>query len=131
MQLLANSEDLAYNHRRTLARNIIAVDKAVRPAKAAAHHIVALAEPEARPSRLLIFSWGIGINDGDNGVFLPTSCVGMPGYPNAAHHSPYHKLAYHLRVLTRLQVANDQPSGRTQLRAIKADLQAGRMTLKG
>lgn len=131
MLLLANAEDLTYNHRRTLARNIVAGGKAARPADSAAHHVVALADPEARPARLLIFSWGIGINDADNGVFLPRHGVGSPGYPNAAHHSPYHKLAYHLGVLARLQRANDQPGGRTQLRAMKADLQSGRMTLKG
>lgn len=90
---------------------------------------MALADKEALRSRLLIFGWGIGINDGDNGVFLPRYGVGMPGYPDAAHHSPHHAARYHFGVWVRLRRGKDQPTGRVQLRAMKADLLAGRMVL--
>ena len=128
-QMLANAEDLAYNHRRTLARNVSKVEQAPRPAASRAHHIVALADKEARRSRQRLFGWGIGINDADNGVFLPRDGVGLPNYPNAAHHTPHHRVRYHLQVWMRLQRANDEPGGRTQLRGMKADLLAGKMTL--
>ena len=128
-KLLANAEDLAYNHRRTLARNVTKVEQAPRPSASCAHHIVALADKEARRSRQRIFGWGIGINDADNGVFLPRDGAGLPGYPNAAHHTPHHRVRYHLQVWMRLQRASDEPGGRTQLSAMKADLLAGRMTL--
>jgi len=128
-QMLANAEDLAYNHRRTLARNVSKVEQAPRPVASCAHHIVALADKEARRSRQRLFGWGIGINDAGNGVFLPRDGVGLPNYPNAAHHRPYHRVRYHLQVWMRLQRANDEPGGRTQLRGMKADLLAGKMAL--
>lgn len=128
-KLLANAEDLAYNHRRTLARNVTKVEQASRPSVSCAHHIVALADKEARRSRQRIFGWGIGINDADNGVFLPRVGAGLPGHPNAAHHTPHHRVRYHLQVWMRLQRASDEPAGRTQLGAMKTDLLAGRMTL--
>jgi len=129
IQMVANAEDRAYNHRRTLARNISKIEQAPRPSASCAHHVVALADKEALRSRLRIFAWGIGINDADNGVFLPRDGMGLPGYPSAAHHTPHHRVRYHLQVWLRLQRANDEPGGRTQLRAMKADLLAGRMTL--
>jgi len=128
-RLLANAENLTYNHRRTLARNISTVEQAPRPATSCAHHIVALADKEALRSRQRLFGWGIGINDADNGVFLPRDGVGLPNHPNAAHHTPHHRIRYHLQVWMRLQRANDQANGRVQLRGMKADLLAGKMTL--
>lgn len=128
-KLLANAEDLAYNHRRALARNVTKVEQAPRPSASCAHHIVALADKEARRSRQRIFGWDIGINDADNGVFLPRDGAGLPGYPNAAHHTPHHRVRYHLQVWMRLQRASDELGGREQLGAMKGDLLAGRMTL--
>lgn len=127
--LLANSENLAYNHRRTLARNVTEIDKAPRPSASCAHHIVALKDKEARQSRFLLFRVGIGINDGDNGVFLPRCGSGLPGYPKAAHHTPFHAALYHMTVWDRLRVHDDQPATRGELRDLKADLRAGRLSL--
>ena len=127
--LLANAEDAKYNHRRTLSRSIVNATQATRPSSVCAHHIVALTDREARRSRDRIFSWGIGINDADNGVFLPSDGVGMAGFPNAAHHTPHHNVTYHTRVWMRLARENDVAGGRTQLRSMKADLLAGTMTL--
>lgn len=76
-----------------------------------------------------MFGWGIGINDGDNGVYLPMHQVGMTGFPKAAHHSPYHSPDYHLAVYLRLLQEREAEGGRNELRSIKADLLAGRMSL--
>ncbi len=128
-RLLSNAEDLTYNHRRTLARNISKSEQRARPVASCAHHIVALSDKEALRSRLRLFGWGIAINDADNGVFLPRDAVGLPNYPNAARHTPYHRVRYHLQVWMRLQRATGQGDGRVQLRAMKTDLLAGKMTL--
>lgn len=127
--LLANAQKNNYNHRRTLARNIDKIDKQLRPEGVCAHHIIARADPEAERSRRRLFGWGIGINDGDNGVYLPMHQVGMAGFPKAAHHSPYHSPEYHLAVYLRLLQEREAEGGRNELRSIKADLLAGRMSL--
>lgn len=53
----------------------------------------------------------------------------MPGYPNAVHHSSYHSPAYHLAVYMRLLQERGAEGGRKELRSIKADLLAGKMSL--
>ena len=55
--------------------------------------------------------------------------MGMPGFPNATHHSPYHSPSYHLAVFMRLLQEQGAEGGRKELRAMKADLLAGRMSL--
>ena len=127
--LLANAENLSYNHRRTLSRNISKFEQAGRPAEACAHHIVALADDEADRSRRRLFKHGIGINDADNGVHLPRYKIGLPGYPKASHHNSYHRKTYHIEVFMRLLPANDVEQHREALRIMKADLLAGRMSL--
>lgn len=76
-----------------------------------------------------MFRWGIGINDADNGVFLPSKKVGMPGFPNATRHKPYHDPEYHCEVYIRLQRGSNEAGGRTELKGMKTDLLAGRMSL--
>ena len=90
-QLLANAQRTAYNHRRTLSNNIVAESGKARPANACAHHIVALKDDQAEPSRKKLFDWGIAINDADNGVFLPRwATKKIKGYPKAPQHGPIH-----------------------------------------
>jgi hypothetical protein len=127
--LLANAERKGYNHRRTLSRNIVAATSQSRPSNACAHHIVALRDPEAGLSRNLLFRWGIGINDADNGVFLPRNGTGLPGNPSAAHHTPHHSVTYHLKVYRTLNAEQDAAGGRSGLRSIKADLLSGALSL--
>ena len=127
--LLENAKNNDYNHRRTLARNVAKIDAKLRPENVCAHHIVARADREAERSRRRLFGWGIGINDGDNGVYLPMHQIGMPGYPNAVHHRPYHSPAYHLAVFMRLLQERGVEGGRKELRSMKADLLAGKMSL--
>ena len=69
--LSANAEDRGYNHRRTLSRNIVHGTKQPRQVDVCAHHIVAWRDSAADLSRTRLFGCGIGINDADNGVFLP------------------------------------------------------------
>lgn len=127
--LLQNAQRREYNHRRTLSRNLVAAAQQPRPAAVCAHHIVALKDDEAARSRLLLFRWGIGINDADNGVFLPARNVGMSGYPNAVHHTSWHTPEYHYEVFVRLRRGSDTIGGRKELKDIKGDLLAGRMSL--
>ncbi|PTT79019.1 hypothetical protein DBR42_22215 [Pelomonas sp. HMWF004] len=127
--LLANARRKDYNHRRTLSRNIAAATAQPRPADACAHHIVAHRDPEATSSRTLLYGWGIGINDADNGVFLPSKCVGLPGYPKAPRHDPYHRATYHVAVYMQLRRGRDVESGRQRLRSIKTQLLSGALPL--
>jgi len=127
--LLANAARKDYNHRRRLSDSIRAATKQPRPAATCAHHIVAHLDQAAGRSRLLLFRWGIGINDADNGVFLPAKQVGMSGFPNAVHHMSYHQPEYHFAVYVRLVRRSNGDEGRTELRSMKSDLLAGRMSL--
>lgn len=127
--LLANANRKDYNHRRTLSRNIVAATAQSRPANTCAHHIVALGDPEARESRNLLYGWGIGINDADNGVFLPSKGRGLPSYPNATHHTPSHKQLYHLEVYSQLSRRDGTEDGRKGLRSLKSQLLSGELSL--
>ena len=113
------------NHRRTLARNIDRDAGQARPASVCAHHIVASQDSRAHESRKIIFGWGIGINDVDNGVYLPRfKNIVVPSMPNAPLHGPIHTARYHANVLFRLGFAHadDGHGGRAILRDIKDDL---------
>lgn len=116
------------NHRRTLARNIDKGSGVVRPSAVCAHHIVAGQDLGADLSRERIFACGIGINDVDNGVYLPRfKNVPVPSLPNATLHGPIHTARYHLSVFARLRVL---PKGealptRDALRDMKDDMVAG------
>ena len=125
-QLLANAQRTAYNHRRTLSNNIVAESGKARPANACAHHIVALKDDQAEPSRKKLFDWGIAINDADNGVFLPRwATKKIKGYPKAPQHGPIHTEIYYSAVYARLRTVpkTDASTGRSRLRGIKAQLQ--------
>jgi A nuclease family of the HNH/ENDO VII superfamily with conserved AHH len=127
--LLANALRKDYNHRRTLSRNIVAATSQPRPTDSCAHHIVAHRDPEATSSRTLLYGWGIGINDADNGVFLPSKGPGLPGYPNAPRHDPHHRATYHVAVYMQLRRGRDVESGRQRLRSIKTQLLSGALSL--
>ena len=127
--LLANAERAGYNHRRTLARNIVHATGQARPDDVDAHHIVALRHFDAKASRIKLFSLGIGINDAANGVFLPNNGVGLPGYPNAPHHRKDHKFRYHLTVFRELQFAGDADQGRATLGMLRGRILNGALVL--
>jgi hypothetical protein len=98
-----------------------------RPKGVAAHHIVSRKPALAHPAQMLLFAWGIGINDVDNGVYLPRfATTVVPSLPNASKHSKIHTGVYHLAVFGRLAEVRKQPStvGREVLRGIKGELEA-------
>jgi hypothetical protein len=116
------------NHRRTLARNLDKGSKSARPAAVCAHHIVASQESDAKPSRDLLFACGIGINDVDNGVYLPRfKNVPVPSLPNATLHGSIHTIRYHVAVFARLRAepVGEQLRTRLALRDMKDDMVAG------
>jgi len=127
--LLANADKRDYNHRRTLARNIVKATGKARPSDTDAHHIVAARHQDARLARLKLFSVGVGINDGDNGVFLPNKGVGLPEHPKAPHHRTNHRLRYHLSVYRELQFAGDTAQARGALRLLKRRILDGVLVL--
>jgi hypothetical protein len=112
-----------------LARNMKASGQD-RPADAApktvhAHHVVAATDPSADESRRMLFRWGIGINDVDNGVFLPAyKDTIVSSLPKASKHVLVHTDRYHVNVLARLTLApsDSSPDGRLALRQIKQEL---------
>lgn len=113
------------NHRRTLARNLDAQSGLPRPEHACAHHIVAGQDKRAKDSRDVIFKWGVGINDADNGVYLPRfKNVPVPSMPDAPIHGPIHTDRYHGAVALRLIFEEPQEAEacRGILRDIKEEL---------
>lgn len=113
------------NHRRTLARNLDRESSQKRVADVCAHHVVASSDVRADDSRDIIFKWGIGINDADNGVYLPRlKNVPVPSMPNAPVHGPIHTTRYHAAVAARLIFGDPQDSAacRAILRVIKKNL---------
>jgi len=100
-----------------------------RPKEADAHHIVAQEDRRAVRSRGFLVNWGIGINDADNGVFLPRYAhTKITTLPDAPSHQVIHTDLYYLSVTMRLQiVAKDTvEAGRGMLREIKSEIVAGK-----
>jgi hypothetical protein len=96
------------SHRRTLARNIDKEAGAARPAAVCAHHVVASQDTRAADSRTRIFACGIGINDVDNGVYLPRFFARLLQAP-----------------------AGDQEATRVAMKDMKADLIDGSSHFEG
>jgi regulator of protease activity HflC (stomatin/prohibitin superfamily) len=111
-------------HSRTLARNIKNATGVAKAAQADAHHIVAQADRRADRSRLVLFGWGIGINDVDNGVYLPKKFSSkVAGLEDATAHENIHTDEYYLAVEVRLADAGREPErGRQALRGIKGEI---------
>lgn len=127
-RLIAEAERTT-RHSAKLARNMKAAGQQ-RPADAApktvsAHHVVAATDLRAIESRAKLFRWGIGINDIDNGVYLPAYRNSIvSSLPHAVKHVVVHTDDYHVNVLARfVMIPNDSPStGRSALRQIKQEL---------
>lgn len=130
-RLMAEAERKT-RHSAKLARNMKdagqgrPVDAA--PKEVSAHHIVAAMDTRAEQSRMRLFGWRIGINDVDNGVFLPAyKNTAVSSLPNATKHVIVHTDTYHLNVRARLRVvpSDDHAEGRLALRQIKKELVDG------
>ena len=117
--------DRKARHSRILSRNIERSTGVVRHVEADAHHIVAATDKRAKQSRSLLFGWGIGINDADNGVYMPKKWSSkVPGMEEATAHEVIHTEDYHLAVEARLIEVTGQSSdeGRLRLRDIKGEI---------
>lgn len=126
-QLLADARRNDLKHSLILSYNMgeANID---RPKGVAAHHIVSRKPMRAHPSQMILFAWGIGINDVDNGVYLPRFAkTEVLSLPDALKHSKIHTGVYHLAVFDRLAEVRKQPAGvgREVLRGIKAELVSG------
>lgn len=128
-KLLADARRKELEHSAILSDNMIA-DGQTRPGDVAAHHIVSWSDPPAFDSQQLLFGWGIGINDVDNGAYLPRfKKTVVDTLPNARKHSPPHTYIYHAQVYGRLLRIEPErkhsETARKTLRNIKAELVAG------
>ena len=115
------------SHSDSLSRTVKNATGVSRPVGTAAHHIVSSGHRDAEVSRTLLFGWGIGINDADNGVYLPTKSAPCPaGMAGATIHDFIHTYRYHLAVTARLLDVDeaDTPGARTQLRAMRREILA-------
>ena len=127
-RLIAEAERTT-RHSTKLTRNMKAAGQ-LRPADAApravsAHHVVAATDLRADESRKMLFRWSIGINDVDNGVYLPAHKDSMvASLSKASKHAVIHTDLYHVNVLARLMpVPGSSPQdGRLALRQIKQEL---------
>lgn len=111
-------------HSRILARNIRNATGEIRHAEADAHHIVARLDAGAQRSRILLFGWGIGINDADNGMYMPKKRTSkVPGLELSTAHENIHTFRYHLAVETRLRFVTDgTEKARAALRIIRSEI---------
>lgn len=110
-------------HSRILERNIRNATGQMRHPEADTHHVVAQADSRAKGSRNLLFRWGIGINDADNGLYLRKTWKSrVPDQDSATAHDSIHTLAYHLAVFARLESNDNNVGGRAELRDIKREI---------
>ena len=117
--------DRKARHSRILSRNIQRSTGVVRHAEADAHHIVAAGDQRAKQSRTLLFGWGIGINDADNGLYMPKKwSSNVPGLEESTAHEVIHTDDYHFAVEARLIDVTGEPShtARLTLRDIKGEI---------
>ncbi|MDP9125199.1 MAG: AHH domain-containing protein [Pseudomonadota bacterium] len=127
-QLEGDADREGANHRRTLDRNL-GKSGFVRVPNVCAHHIVASGHPDASGSRQMLYAWRIGINDADNGVFLPARRgLAVPTLKDAVQHDDLHADAlYYALVERRLMLADEgsQVAGREALRDMRGEMIRG------
>ena len=99
-----------------------------RPALTAAHHIVAANSLQVADvlARAILKKYGIRINDGDNGVFLPQNRLAARiSSSSAAVHSTLHTKKYYETVYQMLSQAYSENDVRAILSEIRSELLAG------
>ncbi len=121
--------DRDIRHSRVLGSNMLKANRGyLRPDYVDAHHIVGRLHPDALLARNYLFNWGIGINDADNGVFLPRyATTSIASMPYASNHQGLHTVNYYLNVTLRLGdvLGQSVAEARLVLREIKSELIAG------
>ena len=116
------------SHSQALSGNIQLARGELQPDATDAHHIVARRHRLAAVARAYLFRWKIGIDDADNGVFLPKKLgTNVPGLENAVPHGPLHSGPYHFEVTDRLRSRAGEPASaaREELRAMRAEMVDG------
>jgi len=127
-----------------LVRNMWAAGDIAPDNNCSAHHIVEghgkrikdkitgeyVQSPVAVEARLTLHEARIGINDPDNGVWLPKNMKFVPHWamPKALPHSIIHTRLYEEFVLGRIRGRTDEAEVRTALDVIAAGLQDGELT---
>jgi A nuclease family of the HNH/ENDO VII superfamily with conserved AHH len=106
-----------------LARALEASGVSRRPGYAA-HHIVAGRDDPAKFGRIVLQKFGIGINDAENGVFLPASRATQV-IAGETIHSTLHSDKYYDAVNDALEVAKTKQEAIDILARIRRALQAG------
>jgi RHS repeat-associated protein len=96
----------------------------VRPADTAAHHIVSHTHSKARSSRAVLDKFGIGIDDAENGVFLPRF-AGSANPGGAAVHGNLHTNSYYAAVDEVLDAATSRQEVIDGLDEIRGGLLGG------
>lgn len=111
-----------------LSGNIQLARSELQPDTTDAHHVVARRHRLAAVARAYLFRWKIGIDDADNGVFLPKKRgANVPGLESAVPHGPLHSGPYHFEVTDRLRSRAGEPASaaREELRSMRAEMIAG------
>ncbi len=120
-QLLTNEHSSLRLARRLVERH------GVRPSKCHAHAIVAGRHKFAAPTRALMATLRIGIDDPDNGCWLPenTAATPHPAFLKTPPHSRIHRAAYFQWLRIRLGCIRVEAAFRTQLNIIARMIQNG------
>jgi len=95
-----------------------------RPPGTALHHIVAGRAGPAAQARAILRKLGVGINDTENGVYLPCNSTTPCDEPGALH-STLHTEAYYRAVNDALRGATTREQVLAILRGIAERLEAG------
>lgn len=100
-----------------------------RPQKVHAHAIVAGKHQLAAQIRLRMASLKIGIDDVDNGCWLPENSAATPhpAMPDAPPHSRIHRYNYYFWINSRLASVAQNQTFRNRLKLIAQMLYTGRM----
>jgi hypothetical protein len=108
---------------RELSRALEAAGR-VRPEGAATHHIVAGRAPVAARAREILQKFGIGLNEAENGVYLPRDRFSS-NPTGAAVHTRVHTIAYYRAVTRALARATTKQQAIDILRFIARKLESG------
>lgn len=95
-----------------------------RPAKSHAHAIVAGKHKYSATLRLRMSKLGIGVDDVDNGCWLPENSAATPhpAMPKAPPHSRIHRYNYYFWIFSRMRRITDTAKFRNALKLTALDL---------
>lgn len=123
----SRDELLTEEHNSTILSIHLVEQHGFRPPRCHAHAIVAGKHKFAAPLRLIMAKLKIGIDDPDNGCWLPenTAATPHPSFPKAPPHSRIHRSNYFFWINTRLSIMRDELAFRSTLNLIGRMLHNG------